>query len=355
MNRLSGSAFLVVMMLFGGCATTSAPPSWVRGDSCHYPVAQYLTGVGQGDTPTVAAERARAALAAVFQVAITVVSRDHERYQSGPRRNARTSSATVAIDRRIETQTRQIVRGIRIARSWEDPKTVRYYALAVLPRLSAAVRLRAEIARMDAATAAYITEARASADLWRRIAAADQAVRIQKARAGVQRMLTVVDPTGVGVPARWRLSTLQISRDRLRRRVRIAPMVTEDPVGGLNAVLAAALSRAGLTVAPERTAPYRLVAALSVQYPPPAEGWDWARGVLQVELREAATGRTLGLRRWPLKVAALDMNTARQRLMSQVDRILTHDLGAVLTDVAGPGQGGGPAGGSAQRLAPDGH
>jgi len=187
MKRWSSLLAVWAMTALSACAGTATAPDWVSGNSAHYPSSQYLEGTGEGDSREIAADRARVNLAKVFQVSIDAASQDDERYQGQSRGGTIVYRTTTAIDRRIETQTHAMVRGIEIARTWEDRRTATYHALAVLPRLPAAIALRQQIEAMDQATRSYIREARATPDLFLKVADADHALRAQIARARDQR------------------------------------------------------------------------------------------------------------------------------------------------------------------------
>jgi len=188
--------FVAVGVFLVGCSSVpSGPPDWVNGKSAKYPDNQYLVGRGQADAQEDARNRARADLAKILEVGISAKSSDVTSFSSGAE-GAKTESQ---VSRSIATRTDQIVRGIQIPETWQDPQTKSTYALAVLPRSQAAMGLRADIDRLDAATRGYVAQARNAPDLLAQVASASKALDSQRERDAVQQTLQVVDVTGRGV------------------------------------------------------------------------------------------------------------------------------------------------------------
>ncbi|HET6725342.1 MAG TPA: LPP20 family lipoprotein [Gammaproteobacteria bacterium] len=307
-------------LLLVACSHAPRPdlkPAWISGADLQYPASRFLTGQGEADSQAVARDRARADLAKNFSVNIREKSSDVASYaQKGdePAANA------AKISRAITTQTDQLLRGVRIADIWQDPATQQWFALAVLPRQRTAASLRERIAKFDAATRAWLLQARSAQDPIAKIAAADRAVAAQMQRAALQSELRVVDATGRGVAAPWNLGELQADQTALLARVVMTAAARGKDADKVQALLAGALAEAGFSV--KSGAPYTMTAALDYNILPPRNGWYWITGTLSVSLDGANAAH--GMKRWPLKVSATDPALARQRLMGQVAEDL-HD------------------------------
>jgi hypothetical protein len=61
--------------------------------------------------------------------------------------------------------------------------------------------------------------------------------------------------------------------------------------------------------------------------------WYWQRGVLEINLSEAATGRVRGTKRWNIKSSAPDKETAAKRAVNQADTILKQELRTTIIDM----------------------
>ncbi|HET7370902.1 MAG TPA: LPP20 family lipoprotein [Gammaproteobacteria bacterium] len=324
---------LLLAMLIGACSHAPRPdakPTWITGPAASYPASQYLTGRGEADTLATARDRARADLAKIFSVKVSEHSEDTSTYSQGGDAPA---TNTLDVNRRITTKTDALLRGVRIVDTWQDPATRVYYALAALPRSQAAAALRARIVELDAATHAWVAQARGSDDLIAKIAAADRAVNAQAKRAVLQNELRVVDITGRGVKSPWNLGQLKADRAELLARLTIAPASEGKNAAALQKLVAGALADAGFTVKP--AAPYTMTATLDYNELPPRNGWYWITGTLSVALDGIPEAH--GIQRWPLKVSASDPALARQRLLDQVAQKLHNDIQATVLRFADAG------------------
>src|SRR5207249_11448298 len=131
---------------------------------------------------------ARAEQAKAYEGEVSAKSSDSTRFNTGPE-GAKTQSE---ISRSVETYTDRIVRGVQMAEGWQDPRTGSHYVLAVVSRPQAAAALRAEIARLDAATRGYIGQARGAGDLLAQIASASRAVRSEEHTSELQSRFDLV-------------------------------------------------------------------------------------------------------------------------------------------------------------------
>ena len=325
------AAFAFMLSLLPGCASKPTTPDWIAGDSARYNSAQYLIGRGQAATQEEAKDRARADVAKVFQVAVVASSEDMQRSKSDSTGAAPQYEEQAS--RHISTRTDQIIRGIQIAELWQDPATKSYYALAVLPRLQTAASLRQQISQLDEATGDHIEQSRKNSDLFLKIAAASLAVETEREHESLQKSLQIVDPTGRGTESKWNSAKLQSDLDELLKRVRIAPQVTADSTPGLAEVVAGALANAGFMIETGRNPDFVLQARMVLDDLGFQNGWDWQRGVLEVNLSEAATGRVRGTKRWTVKSSAPDKETAAKRALNQTDTILKQELRTAIIDM----------------------
>ncbi|MGE5624130.1 MAG: LPP20 family lipoprotein [Bacillota bacterium] len=328
---LSLAAFLLLTAC-GMSKPQDAQPDWVTGNSATYPAGSYLIGRGQADEMAVAKDRARAELAKVFSVNISEQTHDTSSYSQTNAGGTPVMQNTMDVSRNVSTRTDQVLSGVNISDTWQDPKTHQYYALATLSRSQAAAAFRQQIGDLDAGTTAYLSQAQNSSDLFDKISAAGQAVDAQQTRAGLQRALQVVDVTGTGIPPQWPLAKLQADRAALLKQFQVSAAADGRNAEGVKKVLAGALGDAGFTVADG--APYTMTANLDAANLKPQGGWYWITGTLQVTLN--GSGRAHGVRRWDLKVSGTDPQLAEQRLMDQVAQYLQNDIqGTVLGFASG--------------------
>jgi hypothetical protein len=224
------------------------------------------------------------------------------------------------------TRTDQIVRGIQIAEAWQDPRSKAHHALATLPRLQAAMGLRQEVERLDAATRGYVNQARNTQDLLAQVASASRALDAQRERDAFQRALQVVDVTGRGVDPEFNSGQLASDLAALLKRVRMKPQAAPGSQDGLERMLSAALSAAGFVPEAGDSAPYVLVGSLQLDDLGLIDGWYWTRGTLEVQLAEASSGKVRGNKRWEIKTSSPQKATAQRRALDEADAVLKKEL-----------------------------
>ena len=153
---------------------------------------------------------------------------------------------------------------------------------------------------------------------------------IQTNRTENQRLLKIIDPTGIGIPPVYNLASLQADRDNLLQRVHIEPRLLNDPIGGVEPILQGALAKAGFRPESGANAAYSLEADLQLDGFADNKGWYWYRGSLQINLRSKAEDQSQGSYRWDIKVAAQNPDTAAQRARDTIDKTLTSELRDVI-------------------------
>ena len=153
------------IFLLAACAGSSKAPDWVNGPKAAvYPDAQYMIGVGQGDSRAVAEQRAYAAVSRIFKADITSQSRDWETYLNLERRGSNHMERRLTVETMTRVSTDKLLENVRIAETWKDPKTNVYSALAVLDRASARAALLSRISELDEAIERNIKESREAQD-----------------------------------------------------------------------------------------------------------------------------------------------------------------------------------------------
>lgn len=291
--------------------TRPAEPDWLDGSSEAYPAKSWLLGIGSADSLATARDRARADLAKTFRVSVDERASDVREYSSG----SGGESYSQEINRELSVRTEQVLEGVTVPETWEDPATHRFHALAVLSRTRASLRLREDISSMDAAADSMLSAARRSNDDFEKAGIAQRVVENQRERAVLQSMLQAVDATGRGVPPRWPLGRLEADLRTALSRITLKAEAARE----WQDLLAGSLGDSGFTVSPEG----RYIAALEVETAdlPKRNGWFWKRAVVSLRISGPA-GESLGQQRWELKESASDAQTVNLRLRQKVADIL---------------------------------
>ncbi len=327
MKKFSG---LLLLLLCVGCAQGAQIPGWVVSEPADYPPERYLNGRGQGETLGLARDRARVDLAKIFEVALSESSRDHLQWQQG---QAGENGLKTSISRDVQAQTSQVIKGVQISRTWRGEAGGDFHALAVLDRLQAGNRLRAEINTLDRETAENIGRARRDEPLPEKISAAYNALNAQLKRQHPQKMLQIVDLSGVGLPAKYRLAELKSDFESLLDRWQVGLRVAQDELGGVERLLAGGLANAGIRhLASESAAEYLLQAAIDSEKFRSADGWNWVRGTLRISLLETASGNIIGSHQWSYKSAARQAEMAEIRARDNLADFVAQQLLEVLVE-----------------------
>jgi hypothetical protein len=96
---------------------------------------------------------------------------------------------------------------------------------------------------------------------------------------------------------------------------------------------AGALANAGFMIETGQNPDFVLQARMVLDDLGVQKGWDWQRGVLEVNLSEKATGRVRGTKRWNVKSSAPDTASAIKRALNEADAILKQELRPTLIDM----------------------
>lgn len=327
-------ALVLSMALLSGCSTAPVRPSWIDGDAgLTYPATRYLVGRGQGDTAALARDRARADLVKVFETHIQEQSEDVTEATRSWSGDGSSIQAESQVRRVLSTSSNHVIEGIMIADAWVG-EGGDHHAMAVLDRNSAGARLRERIEELDQATERLITAAGQASDPLRRVELAGAAVANQRERSAQQRYFRVIDVAGIGVPARYGVDRLTRDRKALAARIGFAVRGEGDEAQAVERLLATALTEAGYRQVALPAADYLLTAEAIISESR-AEGWFWARGAVRVDLydRNAVMRRS---ERWPIKAAAIDGTSARQRALVEAGSRIRDGLAGLLLGADAP-------------------
>ena len=326
---------LICLFLLSACAKTPVVPDWISGNPTEYSTNRYLLGRGEASSVGLARDRARADLAKNFSVKIREQTTDELLWQQGGEGR---QGLQTTISRNIQSQTNQLIEGVKIAETWRAEKGGNYHALAVLDRLQAGSRIRAQINQLDNETAESINKARREDALPDQISAARNALEAQLKRRHQQAVLTIVDVTGTGIKPKYQLANLKNDFDKLLKRWEISPQITQDDLGGGEELLAGALGNIGvLHRADTAAADYLLTGQLISKKLNTTDGWYWLRGVLTVSLQDRNSGQIFGTHQWFFKVSSRQEDLVKIRARRYLAAILDRELLEVLTSF-GQGQ-----------------
>lgn len=305
-------------LLLSACAMGGdkrpAQPDWIDGSSEQYSPRAWLVGIGSADDLATARDRARADLAKTFRVSVDSVSRDSQQYRSQDNGAGASSEYSSEVQRDLTLRTQQILEGVTVPESWQDPDSKRHHALAVLNRAQAASRLRQDIGGLDAAAESLLGRARAASDDFTRAQLALEVVENQRRRAVLQDMLRAVDASGTGIALRWPLAQLEADLKSALSRITLRA----EGKSPWKSILAGQLADSGFEV---NDSGQYTVTLNADENAIKRDGWHWLRANLVLDVK-GPDGRSLGQQRWELKESATDAGTAEMRLHQKAASII---------------------------------
>lgn len=322
---------LLFILLSSYASLSLAQPDWVEGMPEDYPDDRYLTASASASTMQRAKDRALANLSKVFEARVDEISTTRSNTAVNIVDGQESFTRHHKLNQQIRVSTDKILHGARIADTYKDDLFV-YHALAVLDRSQAANNLKHEIERIDEHTATELQRSRSASDPLQVIASLDAAISKQNERYAFQKMLKVVDRSGVGQPSEWNLAEIKARLEDALANLRFSAAIDQDPIGKLDSMLLSAMGNAGFP-ALSNGGDYVLVASLSVQDLGLRQGWYWLRGKLDLKLIEK-DGKVRGRKQWPLKVSALQQNDAESRLQTQISEKLDDELRDTIIEFA---------------------
>ena len=251
LRMAQGDRVLILLALFfllAGCVGSPKTPDWVSGaKSLAYPDHQFLIGVGQGESRTVAEERAYAAVSRIFKVDVTSQSKDWESYLQLERKGSRHMERRLNIETMTRVTTDKLLENATIADIWKDPKTNLYSALAVLERRPASAVLTKRVAELDEVIDRDIKESGGDGDKLLTLRKRHRAVKNLITREMLNSDLRVL--SGLGIPSEFSVSALTRDLDQfLHDNLVVAVEVKGDQADVVRQAIIETLLRQGLPV-----------------------------------------------------------------------------------------------------------
>ncbi|HMX94898.1 MAG TPA: LPP20 family lipoprotein, partial [Elusimicrobiota bacterium] len=185
----------------GGVALTAAAakiPAWVRGPDRAYPESKYVIGVGVGSDLDAARTNARAEISKTFQARIQQTMKDTQTEQSsaaGKRRGPALGTQKSELNTTVSTDN--LLEGVAIKETWFDKKGKKYYALALLDKVTAQRSLSSQITDLEETINARRNEARRAATPLAKSRALAQALAVSRSRDELAARRRLVDPAGM--------------------------------------------------------------------------------------------------------------------------------------------------------------
>ena len=243
-------------IFFSACAGPPKPPDWVTGTkAAAYPEDQFLIGIGQADSRAVAEERAYAAVSRIFKAEVTSQAKDWESYLSLERKGNVRTERRVTLDTFTKVGTDKVLENVKIAETWQDPKSGLHSALAVMNRGEARAALTSRIADLEEAVARDVKEARGVTDKLLKLRGLKRAIRTLIARDTYNSDLRVISG-GRGRPSDYSVTGLSGELEKLLNdSLVVAVEVKGDQAEAVRQAVMEGLVREGLPVTARNAQP----------------------------------------------------------------------------------------------------
>jgi hypothetical protein len=224
-------------------------PSWVDGMSSDYPPAQYLTGVGQGQTRSTADDQAYGALARIFTAQISAQSKDWETYLVVEERGQSRDERRLTLEHVTQVSTDKMLENVSIIDRWYDSNTATFYALAGMHRLQSETALLERIAELDRSIESDVLEVHLTTDSLAKVRGLRRAARNLILREAYNADLRVVRVSGQGTTTPYHVHELTHQLEEIMsKNLTLAVVISGDHVEPVRQALTEGLIKEGLQV-----------------------------------------------------------------------------------------------------------
>ncbi len=224
-------------------------PDWIDGVSAAYPSGQYLLGVGQAESRTVAEGHAYVAVARIFKAEISAHAKDWESYFLIEQRGQSSAERRLTLENLTRVSTDKVLENVRIVDRWMDREKKLHYALAGMHRPQAETAFLEKITELDRLINDDVVAAHRASEKLAKVRALRQATRNLVLRETYNADLRVIRPSGQGTASSYRVSELTRELEQfLSANLVLAVAVTGDQVETAQRALTEGLLKAGLQV-----------------------------------------------------------------------------------------------------------
>lgn len=327
----AGLVLLVVLM--SGCTSSSDAPKWVVNPDEAYDSDTYLWAVGTGADRKAAENDSLALLVRSIQQDV-VAATDSTKSFSGSNQNGFQSTydhvASVATISSIMD-----VPGISFPKSWVAGNGT-VYILALLNRQEAGRFYRQKISQISAVVESEILFATAHEGTWAALTALNNAVDKARENQSCIDILAGINPNMYRTVSLdyGSAQAVEVLAERHRDKMHVAVAVDGDSNDRVASVLRSTLAAIGLKAAPDGGSNgYVLQGKVSME-PLDNDGkYEYVRFVVDVELREIATGKVLVSYSKNGREAHLTRKEAEQRAFRTIEEALEKECSPQLKNL----------------------
>jgi len=324
-KMISRSLIVLTALVLAACATSAGGgvtvggkrPAWIDGESPEYPRADNVLGVGSADDDNSAADRARGEVARVFSATISVESSVAESESNSSSNGKEAHSFTQNVAENVRTATKKALEGVDIVARWKDPSTMRYYALAALPKAQALSGVKQKLSEIDLDVARYSTQLAQATDKFERAKNAAKLVALLKPRADLEAESRVLG--GGADPASPDASKIRADATQALAALDVVVAVSGDGAPEVLTGVVTGMNNAGLNAksgTPDDKGD--MVASAQVALAPVEAGprWQRTRATASVTLQDGRDSKMFSRFDLSAREDAMDAGESRKRALA---------------------------------------
>lgn len=342
-------AVWLASLVLSGCGWWggSSESDWMKRASTTFPSAQYLVGHGEGESRTVAAERAYAAVAKIFRAEINSQAKEWESYLLIENKGRSQEERRLNLDNVTSVSTDKVLENVRVLDEWYDEGRRIHHALAGMSRSQAEAATLERLKELDAIIAHHVEEARRSTDPLVHARNLKRAANQLVLREAHNSDLRVIRPNGQGLASPYRVAELTGELERfLATSLPLGLELSGDYTEPIGRALMEGLAHEGLSVTkfstdgaqtrPEASdpKPVLLVKGLVRLWPIDVQdpAFQYVRWCSDFLIVEAETARVLGALSKGDRVGHLSTREATAKALRLMQQDLSTQLTTRLTD-----------------------
>jgi len=309
-----------------------AQPAWVTGQDPRYPYEKFLCAVGFSPDRTAAENGAYAALSRIFVARVASVAKD---FMGSYSKSGAPTLETQSSESLTQVSTEKVFTGVQIPEIWQSNDNT-LYALACLDRAKASRDLREQIGTQDgkAKDAMGKADSGDKADRVRQLGRALDAILTHEALNGE---LRIVEVDGVGITGPYSDADVAAALETAVAALKIGVAANGPFASDFRAALVEGLTKrgyqvsdldvgsaqSGLDVVVNATIRVEDIGAGSGA----AAASHFARGVVQIELKNVASGKVVGQFNDSRKEGHRSFEEAQRRVVRQLGTKLVGEVG----------------------------
>jgi hypothetical protein len=303
-------------------------PAWVDGADPDFPYVKWLCAVGVGPDRTAAESAGYAALARTFVARVSSVSTD---FMGAYAKTGAQSLEVQSTETLTKVSTGYVFSGVTIPEWWQGPDGV--YALTCIERDKAGRKLAEQIADVDARAERHLKSA-GSADKASRVRELAQALSAIVEREALNGELRIIDADGVGRPATLTHADVAAAFESAVEALKVGVQVSGPYDQDFRGALIDGLAQKGWKVSDGGADGMDVLVTATIRMEDGGAGSGrladvrYARGVVQVEVKNVAAGKILGSFNESRKEGHKSKDEAERRAVRELAKKLVQQVGA---------------------------